>query len=260
MLQPYNRTFPRAYNRFWSAFANEHAPRIAEFYERTATGQADRTVLDLCCGTGQLAAHFLRRGYRVVGIDLSEAMLEIARENCAPYLATGQVRFIQADASNFAVDHTFGLVVSTYDALNHLPSFEALGSCFGAVSRALAPGGWFIFDLNTRSGLRRWNNIRVIEMDDMVVIDRGIYDGQSDRAYTFMTGFLRTADGLYERFEQFAYNTVFDLAKIKTALIDAGLHVTHFARGQDLNTPVDDPEREERIFILSSKAGTSAQD
>lgn len=256
MSQAYNRTFPRAYNRFWSAFANEHAPRILGFYERAgdAAGPVSRQVLDVCCGTGQLAARFLSRGYHVTGIDLSEAMLEMARENCASYVAAGQARFIHADASNFILDGAFGLVVSTYDALNHLPSFDALAGCFRSVFRALAPGGWFIFDLNTRSGLRRWNNIRIIEMEDMVVIDRGICDGQSDRAYTLMTGFLRNADGLYERFEQFAYNAIFDLAQVRDALLDIGFQMGHFARGQDLNTPVDEPEREERIFILARKA------
>ncbi len=256
MSQAYNRTFPRAYNRFWSAFANEHAPRILDFYERVGVGDgpADRQVLDVCCGTGQLAERFLSHGYHVTGIDLSQAMLEMARENCAPYVAAGQARFIQADASNFALDATFGLVVSTYDALNHLPGFDALAGCFRSVFRALAPGGWFIFDLNTRGGLRRWNNIRIIEMEDMVVIDRGICDGQSDRAYTLMTGFLRNADGLYERFEQFAYNSIFDLAQVKAALLDTGFQMGHFARGQDLHTPVEEPEREERIFILARRA------
>ena len=254
MSQAYNRTFPRAYNRFWSAFANEHAPRILDFYERTGIGKTNRSVLDVCCGTGQLAARFLAQGYRVTGIDLSEAMLEMARENCAPYVASGQAQFVQADATDFNLDATFGLVVSTYDALNHLPGFDALAGCFRSVFKVLAGGGWFIFDLNTRGGLRRWNNIRIIEMDDMVVIDRGICDNQSDRAITLMTGFLRNTDGLYERFEQLAYDYMFDLAQVKAALLDIGWGTVYFARGQDLNTPVDEPEREERIFILAHKA------
>ena len=37
-------------------------------------------VLDLCCGTGLLAGELIARGYRVVGVDASEAMLALARE------------------------------------------------------------------------------------------------------------------------------------------------------------------------------------
>ena len=39
-----------------------------------------RTVLDVCCGTGVLASELSARGYEVVGVDASEAMLDVARE------------------------------------------------------------------------------------------------------------------------------------------------------------------------------------
>ena len=45
-----------------------------------ADSQGVRSVLDLCCGTGLLAAELIARGYRVVGVDASEAMLACARE------------------------------------------------------------------------------------------------------------------------------------------------------------------------------------
>lgn len=253
MTQAYNETFARAYDRFWSAFAKLQAPGILDFYERTVIGQTNRRALDVCCGTGNLAAHLLAKGYQVTGIDLSESQLALARENCRPYVEGGQARFIEADASNFTMDEAYGLAISTYDALNHLPSFEALVGCFKSVFAVLAPDGWFIFDLNTRGGLRRWNNMHVYEMADMVVIDRGIYDGQSERAYTMMSGFVRRADGLYERFEQIAYNTVYELAKVKAALLDLGWREVHFARGHDLAVPVAEPELEERTFTVAHK-------
>ena len=41
-------------------------------------------MLDLCCGTGLLAGELVARGYRVVGVDASEAMLALARDASAP--------------------------------------------------------------------------------------------------------------------------------------------------------------------------------
>ncbi len=253
MTQAYNAAFARAYDRFWSAFARQHAPRIRAFYESTPAGQSNRALLDVCCGTGNLAAHFLAHGYTVTGIDLSASQLEVARENCRPHVDSGAARFAQADAADFDAGAGFGLAVSTYDALNHLPGMPALTGCFRSVFRALAPGGWFIFDLNTRAGLRRWNNMHVYEMEDLVVIDRGVYDGAGERAVTLMTGFLRGADGRYARFEQVAYDTVFDLAQVRAALLDLGWSEAHFARGDDLAAPIAEPEREERAFILARK-------
>ena len=54
-MQAYTQAFARVYNKRWSHFANWVSPRIEAFYADTATGQANRSVLDLCCGTGQLA-------------------------------------------------------------------------------------------------------------------------------------------------------------------------------------------------------------
>ena len=42
------------------------------------------TVLDLCCGTGLLAGELIARGYRVVGVDASEAMLALLASASAP--------------------------------------------------------------------------------------------------------------------------------------------------------------------------------
>ena len=50
----------------------------------SADPEGVRAVLDLCCGTGLLAGELIARGYRVVGVDASEAMLALARERLGP--------------------------------------------------------------------------------------------------------------------------------------------------------------------------------
>ncbi len=251
-MQGYSKGFARVYNLRWAGFARQVAPLILDFYASTPVGQTDNSVLDLCCGTGHLAVYFLEKGYRVVGLDLSEHMLHYAQENARQYVESGQARFVQGDASDFTLDDRFGLVVSTYDSLNHLENEQALRRCFECVYAV--SDGYFIFDLNTRFGLRRWNNIFIDDSDDdAFVITRGIYDGQSSKAWMKISGFLRLPDGLYERFDETAFNTVFEMEKVKEALLDVGWKNPYFARIQDLKTPLDDPEREGRVFIVASK-------
>ena len=126
----YNNGFARVYNTRWAHFANTVAQRIRNFYEQKRTGETPTSVLDICCGTGQLALHFLEHGYMVVGLDISPAMLQYARENCQTYIDKGQGQFVTGDAADFDLDMSFGLAVSTYDALNHLPDKLALTGCF----------------------------------------------------------------------------------------------------------------------------------
>ncbi|PKN84753.1 MAG: class I SAM-dependent methyltransferase [Chloroflexi bacterium HGW-Chloroflexi-8] len=251
-MQAYNQIFARVYNSKWSGFARSVAPFIHDFYNSTSIGQENKTMLDLCCGAGHLACHFLEKGYHVVGLDLSEPMLDYARENTRQYIESGQAKFIQGDASNFKLEERFGLVVSTFDALNHLENEQALKSCFECVYKVSQ--GFFIFDLNTRNGLKRWNSITVDEnSEDALIITRGIYDGKSDKAWTRINGFIQRPDGYYERFEETAFNSVFEMARVKSALLGVGWKNVYFAKIQDLKTPISEPEQEGRVFVVASK-------
>jgi SAM-dependent methyltransferase len=257
-MQGYGAAFARVYNLLWAGFARELAPKIFEFYTHTEIASQEQTLLDVCCGTGQLSLYFLEHGYRVTGLDLSEAMLEHARENASMFVKAGQARFVQGNAASFALDEQFGLCVSTFDALNHLPNIEALRGCFESVYRVTLPGGYFIFDLNTALGLKRWNSISVQESDEAVVINRGIYDG-GEKAYTRISGFLRengedrNGNECYLRFEETVYNTVFRMADVHAALIETGWSEAYFARASDLAAAVADPEQESRAFVVARR-------
>jgi SAM-dependent methyltransferase len=108
-------------------------------------------VLDLCCGTGRLAAELAQRRYRVVGLDSSGGMLSLARRR------SGGVPWIRADARNFALRSCFDAATCLFDSVNHLTSLEDLLATFAAVRDCLRPGGLFLFDVNTEQGFReRW--------------------------------------------------------------------------------------------------------
>ena len=249
-MQAYGQGFARVYNARWSNFARQVAPHIIGFYESTLIGRDNKSVLDLCCGAGHLAVHLLEAGYAVTGVDLSEHMLDYAAENTRQYLASGQARFIQADAGEFSLDEHFGLVVSTYDSLNHLEDEQTLFACFKCVYAVC--DGYFIFDLNTRKGLKNWNGIQVDDgSDDAMIVKRGIFDDDGVRATMRISGFVETQHGLYERFSETVYNTAFNMARVREALSDIGWKNVYFARIGDLSSPLSDPEKELRVFIVA---------
>jgi SAM-dependent methyltransferase len=102
-----------------------------------------RSVLDLCCGSGLLAAELVTRGYRVVGVDASEAMLAVARER----LGSG-VSLRRTTLPDLALDDVFDAAVCTLDGFTYLWP-EELRLTMIAVGKRLRPGGWLVFDLHT---------------------------------------------------------------------------------------------------------------
>jgi ubiquinone/menaquinone biosynthesis C-methylase UbiE len=120
-------------------------------------------ILDLACGTGNLSFRLAETGYDVLGIDYSNAMLDMARkkQKSAPdFVKTlqNQPQWQWGDMRAFQVQDPFNAVVCHYDSLNHLHTRQDFQSTIIQVARALKPNGLFLFDLNTLDNYRTfWN-------------------------------------------------------------------------------------------------------
>ena len=126
---------------------------------------AGSTILDLCCGTGNLARALTERGFSVIGIDGSRQMIRLAREN-AP-----DAKFLVADARRFRPPGACDAAIAVFDSLNHVMSAADLFAVFRGVYRALKAGGKFVFDLNMEQGYRaRWRGSKNIIEDDCVCL------------------------------------------------------------------------------------------
>ncbi len=109
----------------------------------SADPQGVRSVLDLCCGTGILASELIVRGYAIVGVDASDAMLALARKRVGPEPVLSRTTL-----PDLTLEGVFDAVVCTFDGLNYLTPDE-LGLTMTAVAHRLRPAGWFVFDLHT---------------------------------------------------------------------------------------------------------------
>jgi len=146
-------------------------------------------LLDLCCGTGQLAEVLSDRGYRVTGIDGSAQMLRYARKN-AP-----EVEFILDDARSFRLRHRYDAVVCVFDSLNHVQSIDEMGRVFRCVHAALRRQGQFLFDLNLEAGyVTDWTGVHAIVEDDHVCVFRNSYEKMAHLA-TFEATLFRSGEG-----------------------------------------------------------------
>ncbi len=110
-------------------------------------GVEDGLVLDLGCGTGSVTELLAHAGYDMIGVDLSEEMLQIAMEKRAQ--SGHDILYLLQDMREFELFGTVRAVVSICDSMNYLLEWEDLQTVCELVNNYLDPGGIFIFDLNT---------------------------------------------------------------------------------------------------------------
>jgi SAM-dependent methyltransferase len=108
--------------------------------------QGTERVLDLACGIGRHSLELRRRGFSVVGIDISADLLELAaREAEAQSL---EIEFVQADLRELDMRDEFDLVLSLNDgAVGYFETDEENRRTFEVVSQALRPGGGHLMQL-----------------------------------------------------------------------------------------------------------------
>ena len=157
-----------------------------------------RRILEVGCGTGNLTRELVRLGYEVVGVDVSEGMLEVARRKVPG------VRFVRADVREMALGEEYDAVVSTFDSLNNLLTEEDLALAFKRIREHLKPRGIFVADLNTPHAMvTDWNDTLFIKEvgEGILSIWRGEYVGDGISELN-LTVFLPVGEGLYRRMDE----------------------------------------------------------
>ena len=212
--------FAWLYDRHWG---NQFTPTALAVLKNRVLSKVARgaSVLDLCCGTGQLARELTELGYTVTGVDGSEQMLSYARKN-AP-----SANFILDDARTFKLKTACDLVVSVFDSLNHVMTIADLRQVFRNVHDCLKPGGLFFFDTNTEAGfLANWHGYHALIEDDHVGIFPNSYDASTKVAQFEMTLF-RLKDGGWCRSDFELTERCYPTDELVSALQSVGLTGVH---------------------------------
>ena len=117
-----------------------------EFYVAEAV-RSGGPVLELGVGTGRIAVPIAQAGVRIVGVDSSEGMLAVAREQAARAGIELDLRF--GDLRDPPVDEEFALVVIPFRTLLHMQTDADRRAALDAVHSRLRQGGRFVFDVFT---------------------------------------------------------------------------------------------------------------
>lgn len=116
----------------------------ADFIESEIDYNKNLRILDIGCGTGRHALELTKRGYNVVGIDLSESMIKKAREKAEN--AGLNVDFQLADARNLPFEHEFDLAIMICEGAFPLMETDEMNfEILKNAAKSLKNNGKFVF-------------------------------------------------------------------------------------------------------------------
>jgi SAM-dependent methyltransferase len=130
--------------RYDESAADMFAPAVVDpVVDFLADLAGEGAALELGVGTGRIALPLARRGVRVHGIDLSEAM--VARLRAKP--GAEQVGVTVGDFATTAVDGRFSVAYLVFNTIENLTTQDEQVACFQNVAAHLEPGGCFVVEV-----------------------------------------------------------------------------------------------------------------
>ena len=160
------------------------------------------TILDLCCGTGDVVFHLLRTdpSLHVSGIDFCAPMLDGARAR-APKESRGDARFLEGDVMSLPFeDATFDGATMGFSLRNVVDIDQVLRE----IVRVLRPGARFVNLDVSKAPNPLWKRAFDLYFYRVVPLV-GALVGGSKQAYAYLPNSLTNhpnADALLERFER----------------------------------------------------------
>ncbi|WP_127579760.1 class I SAM-dependent DNA methyltransferase [Paenibacillus koleovorans] len=217
------------------------------------------TVVDLACGTGNIAIPLAQTGLRVTGIDLSEDMLAVARDKeeqikkRSSFASGGSLSWIQQDIREWELPRPVDSVLSFCDSLNYLTEPEYIVEAFRSTYAALAEGGSFLFDMHTEAQLKAYAQMQPFVLKEEAISYIWTCDLDEDRCELEhdLTIFVRDeANGAYRRIDELHVQRAYKLDFLEAELYRCGFREVY--RYADFKLQPSD-DRTERAFFVAIK-------
>lgn len=225
--EPY-KNFAEIYDSFVDkAFYEDYYNYIIQTLKKL--GIHPETLLELACGTGNLAILFKNAGFNIEGLDISNDMLKIAKHK--------GLRVFNTDMVNFSLAKEYDLILCVFDSLNYIQKKQDLLSCFKQVNRHLKDNGLFIFDMNSyykitkvmpkfRTAYHRSTDLDIVWQNSL----------KKDTWISEMAVFKKLRSNIYQKFCETHIEKAYTLPTVKSLLKKSGLGILSLHSDFKLNT------------------------
>ena len=138
-------------NEYWEEIADARfTENEIKFIEKVVKTKG--SVLDLCCGTGRHSILLHKKGWNIIGLDISPNLLKIAKDRMKDKqvhfpLVRGEMRHLPFQSGAFAA------VINMFTSFGYLPSKKEDMKSLKEIARILKQNGLFLIDILNRERL-----------------------------------------------------------------------------------------------------------
>ena len=180
-----------------------------------------KTLLDVACGTGKHIEH-LKENYEIIGLDLNEEMLKIARDNISG------VEFIQSDMTQLNLGKQFDIITCLFGSFNYLHARSDREKTVKAFSNHMKKGGVVVIEpMFTEENLRLGHlGFNYVDEPDVKIARMNLTSREGDLVFINFQFLVGTPDGI-SHYTEPSPMSVFSHSEIITIMEDNGFQVTH---------------------------------
>jgi SAM-dependent methyltransferase len=209
-------------------------------------------LLDVACGTGEIAVSLAKHNLEVTGVDLSEDMLTVAQSKAEQNKVN--LQFLQQDMRELnGFSELFDVVTICCDSLNYLESKEDVMATFHSVFEQLKDDGLFIFDVHSIHKIHHvFANNTFADQDEEVSFIWNSFLGDEENSIEHdMTFFVRRGQ-LFERYDEIHYQRTYSIEEYTSWLEATSFQVLNIC--SDFEFESQPHSQAERIFFICQKA------
>ncbi|WP_344108098.1 class I SAM-dependent DNA methyltransferase [Nocardiopsis rhodophaea] len=216
-------------------------------------------LLDLGCGTGKSSVVFNDLGYQTTGVDISPAMIKIAREK----KEMSSIDFVVGDLCDLPdFPEMFDAATAAGEQFHYLDDAAALRSALWSVRSRLRPGGLLVFELNTAGTFATLCAAPAVRRGSGSVV---VLDGTASAPFApgscvevAMDSFTEATDGMWRHVETRHPHRHFPHDEVAAALSASGFELVtvYGIQGGKLHEGLDEQNDLKSFYVARTPEAT----